>query len=81
MQYIIPGKEAEPLAGHLEWYQDRGIRSSVTLPLLVEDALVGVLHLGTQAPLGSEQLRLVEGYAALTVASLGRSPRKGRARP
>lgn len=64
---------AEPLAGDLEWYRGRGIVASVTLPLIGNGRLVGVLHLGTQAPLGPEQLHLVEGYAALTTASLSRA--------
>jgi len=66
----------EPLAGNLNWYRDRGIRASVTLPLVVNRELIGVLQLGTQTPLGADQLRLVEGYAALAAASLaGRAKR------
>ncbi len=62
----------DPLAGDLGWYRERGIVASVALPLVVSRTLVGVLHLGTQAPLEPEQLRLVEGYAALAAAALAR---------
>lgn len=68
----------DPLAGDREWYRDRQIVASVTLPLVVNDKLQGVLHLGTRAPLGSEQLRLVEGYAALTAASIARPVKTSR---
>lgn len=76
---IAADVRAEPLAGDLEWYRGRGIVASVTLPLIGNGRLVGVLHLGTQAPLGPEPLRLVEGYAALAAASLARTrPTPGR---
>lgn len=72
---------ADPAAGDLDWYRDRGIRASAALPLLAARKLLGVLELGTPAPLAAEQLRLVEGFAALTAASLARSPKRGGARP
>ncbi|MFZ1061473.1 MAG: GAF domain-containing protein, partial [Candidatus Rokuibacteriota bacterium] len=72
---------ADPAAGDLDWYRNRGIRAGAALPLLAAGKLLGVLELGTPAPLAAEQLRLAEGYAALTAACLARSPRKARARP
>ena len=80
---ITADVQAEPLAGSLDWYRRLGILASLTLPLVVDHSLVGVLHLGTQAPLGSEQLRLVEGYAALAAAALARSApkKKPKGRP
>lgn len=67
---VTPDVSHDPLAGDPGWYRGRGIVASVALPLVVSRTLVGVLHLGTQAPLEPEQLRLVEGYAALTAASI-----------
>lgn len=60
----------DPVADDLDWYRGRGIRASTALPLLAAGKLLGVLELGTPVPLAADQLRLVEGFAALTAASL-----------
>jgi len=70
----------DPLAGEADWYRKLGIRASVTLPLLVHADLLGVLHLGAAGPLTPEQLRLVEGYAALAAVTLARPERRGEKR-
>lgn len=69
----------EPLAGDADRYRKLGVRASVTLPLLVDKELLGVLHLGAAAPLSEDHLRLLEGYGALAaraVADLKRQRRK-----
>jgi GAF domain-containing protein len=71
----------DPAAADLDWYKQRGIQASAALPLLAAGKLRGVLELGTAASLAAEQLRLAEGYAALTAACLAHSPRKGGGRP
>ncbi len=67
---ITPDVRAEPLASDLDWYRRFGIVASVVLPLIVDSRLVGVLQVGAPASPGAEQLRLVEGYAAVAAISL-----------
>ena len=71
---------AELPAGDLDWCRKLGVRASITLPLLVDKELLGVLHLGTGEPLSADHLRLVEGYGALAARAVAHLKRQRRKR-
>ncbi|MBI4589652.1 MAG: GAF domain-containing protein [Candidatus Rokubacteria bacterium] len=54
-----------------EWAQSRGIRSVYAFPLRFKDALVGVLSVGTTAPLPSPQLSLLGIYCDHAALAIG----------
>lgn len=69
---VSPDLSGDPLVGNAEGYRRLGVRQSVTLPLRADSRLIGVLHLGTAAPLPAEHLRLLEGYGALASQAVAR---------
>jgi GAF domain-containing protein len=63
---------ADAAGGDAEWYRRRGVRAGAALPLMARGRLLGVLELGARGPLGEEQVRLGEAYAALAASALAR---------
>ena len=77
---ITADVSAELPAADAERYRKSGIQASVTLPLLLDKELLGVLYLGAAAPLSAEDLRLVEGYGALAARAVAHLKRQRRKR-
>ena len=62
----IPDVEQDPRFEFKEWAAAHGIRSILAVPILVQDALLGVLSLAGRGPirLGPDDQQLLESFAA-----------------
>jgi len=61
-----------------DWARERGIASFYAFPLRFMDRLVGVLSVGTAAPVSSAQLSLVEAYSDHAALAIGQAELRRR---
>jgi GAF domain-containing protein len=68
----------DPRVRDREWARERGLASFYAFPLRFMDRLVGVLSVGTAAPVSSAQLSLAEAYSDHAALAIGQAELRRR---
>jgi PAS domain S-box-containing protein len=66
----VPDVTADPRVMSLDWWKLHGFTSALAVPIIVDDALVGVLFIVARAPLRPGDLALAEALAFYAAAAL-----------